>query len=398
MAQKTDIVISGAGPAGLAAAAAFGSAGFHVTLVDPSPPVTDAADPLADLRTTAILQPGAGLLNRAGVWPLLEPHAAPLQTMRIVDAGGGGSAPRMAHDFDAAEISDRPFGWNFPNLLLRRALLDRLAALPNVDFRSGTGTTGALARDAEIRVALGDGTRLSARLLVAADGRDSPVRRALGIQVTTLHYGQAALSFAVSHPVPHGGVSTEIHRSGGPFTLVPLPDRDGKPCSAVVWMDHAPDQQRRAALDDTAFAAEATERSGWLFGPLAPLSRRQFWPILTQYAHRMTGPRTALMAEAAHVLPPIGAQGLNTSLGDLALLLNLATANPADVGSPRMLDTYHRRRHPQVMARVLGIDALNRASMAGSQPLRALRALTLDALHGATPTRRGLMRLGLGGS
>jgi 2-octaprenyl-6-methoxyphenol hydroxylase len=198
-----DIFISGGGIAGLTAAAAFGQAGFSVICADPSPPITDAATEGSDLRTTAFLQPSRQFLDQAGLWDRLAPHAMPLQVMRIVDAGGEVAEPRVAHDFNAADISDLPFGWNLPNWLLRREIAAHLATLPNVDFRPGTGTAQVLTREAEARVTLTDGSRIAAKLVIGADGRASPVREAAGIGTTTLRYGQKALAFAVTHPIPH---------------------------------------------------------------------------------------------------------------------------------------------------------------------------------------------------
>lgn len=394
--DRTDIVISGGGVAGLTAAAAFGTAGFRVLCVDPSPPVTDAEDAAADLRTTAFLQPARQLLDEAGLWSRLAPHAAALQIMRIVDAGGAEPEPRIVKDFIASEISDDPFGWNFPNWLLRREMVARLGELPTVTFRPGIATTSVLTREGEAIVGLSDGTRIGARLLIAADGRNSPVREALGIGVKTIRYGQKALAFAVTHPNPHDNISTEVHRSGGPFTLVPLPDRNGMPCSAIVWMEHGENIARLAALPVPEFEAEMLARSAGLYGPLTLVSRRSVWPIISQIADRFDGERTALMAEAAHVVPPIGAQGLNMSLADLRCLLDLAVANPADLGSAKMLTTYNRRRWPEVRARVTGIDLLNRASMLGAPSLRDLRAGALNALYSLAPVRKTLMKAGLG--
>lgn len=396
MRDTTDIVISGGGVAGLAAACAFGAVGFGVICVEPDPPVTATAAPGSDLRTTAFLHPSIPVLQAAGLWDRLEPHAAPLQIMRIVDAGGPVAEPRVIKDFDAADLSDKPFGWNLPNWLLRREMLARMAELPNVRFLPGLATTSVLTRESEALVTLSDGSRLSARLLIGADGRNSTVRQALGIGVKTLRYGQKALAFAVTHPIPHGNVSTEIHRSGGPFTFVPLPDLEGRPCSAVVWMDHAAEIDRRLALPPEAFEAEMMERSCGLLGPLRLASRLTAWPIIAQIARRMAGERTALMAEAAHVMPPIGAQGLNMSLADLTALLDLAQADPTHLGSAQMLDRYHQRRHADVQTRVLGIDMLNRASQIGAQPLRDLRAATLNALYSVAPVRKTLMRAGIG--
>jgi 2-octaprenyl-6-methoxyphenol hydroxylase len=396
MRLETDILISGGGVAGLTAAAAFGTAGFRVICVDPSPPVTSASDAGADLRSTAFLQPSVTVLQEAGLWERLFPHAAALQIMRIIDAGGVVPEPRLIKDFNASDVSDQPFGWNLPNWLLRREMVARLGDLPNVDFRPGTATTRLLTRASEALVTLSDGTNVRARMVIGADGRDSLVRQSLGIPVTTTRYGQKALAFAVTHPLPHQNVSTEIHRSGGPFTLVPLPDRDGLPASAVVWMETGPNVERLAALPVAEFEAEMNLRSCHVLGPLTLASNLTVWPIISQIAARMSGERCALMAEAAHVMPPIGAQGLNMSLADLRELLDLAKAAPAEIGSDKMLETYHRKRHLDVQARVTGIDLLNRASMVGAQGLRDLRAKALEALYSARPVRQTLMRVGLG--
>ena len=391
-----DIVVSGGGVAGLTAAAVFGSAGFSVLCLDPAPPITERDQSGSDLRTTAFLQPAQSLLERAGLWPRLAPFASALQVMRIVDAGGEQPEPRITKEFDAAEISDRPFGWNLPNWLLRREMVAHLQDLSDVTFRPGAGTASLFTREGEARVGLSDGSRIRCRLVIAADGRNSPMRAAAGIDVKTTHYGQKALAFAVTHPIPHAQVSTEIHRSGGPFTLVPLPDHEGRPSSAIVWMEEGAEVQRLAALPEPEFEAAMNERSCHLFGPLTLASRRTVWPIISQVAHQLYAERVALVAEAAHVVPPIGAQGLNMSLGDMRVLLELAEAAPDRLGDLEMLETYHRRRHAEVRARVAGIDLLNRASMMRAQPLRDARAIGLNAIYSLAPVRKSLMQLGLG--
>jgi 2-octaprenyl-6-methoxyphenol hydroxylase len=391
-----DILISGGGIAGLTAAAAFGTAGFDVVCVDPAPPVTDRDDLRADMRSTAMLQPARAVLESAGLWERLAPHASPLQVMRIVDAGGETPEPRLTKDFNAADVSELPFGWNLPNWLLRREMVARLSELPNVDFRPGTGTTSLFTRLSEARVGLTDGSRVRARLVIAADGRASPMRQAAGIGVRTRRYGQKALAFAVTHPIPHENVSTEIHRTGGPFTLVPLPDRDGMPSSAIVWMDDGPLAQERLDMEIEDFEKAMSDRSCYLFGPLKLASHRTIWPIISQQAERLSGERLALIAEAAHVVPPIGAQGLNMSLADTATLLELARQRPDDLGDAPMLDAYHKARYGDITLRVRGIDLLNRASQVGDPTLRDARAMGLNALYSLGPVRRRLMRLGLG--
>lgn len=394
MRQTYDIVVSGGGIAGLTAAAAFGSLGHSVLCVDPTPPVMAEADPNSDLRTTAFLNPSVKVLETAGLWDRYRAHAMPLQVMRIVDAGGPVPEPRVSHDFNAADISDQPFGWNLPNWLLRRECVARLDELPNVTFRPAVGTSRLTTRESAAIIGLTDGTTVEARLLLAADGRNSPMRQALGIGVRTTRFGQKALAFAVTHPVPHDNVSTEIHRSGGPFTFVPLPDRDGQPCSAIVWMETDANVARLTALPPDAFEDEMNTRSCGLFGPLKLASRLTVWPIISQIAERFYGERTALMAEAAHVVPPIGAQGLNMSLADLTALVDLAGQH--DLGSPAVLQAYHRRRYPDVGLRVTGVGLLNRASMIQAQPLRDARAKLLDVMYSAAPVRRALMQMGIG--
>ncbi len=393
---ETDILISGGGIAGLTAACAFGRAGFSVLCVDPARPVLEENADGADIRTTAFLQPSRQLLESAGLWERFAPHAAPLQIMRIVDAGGETSEAREITDFDAAGISDSPFGWNLPNWLLRRECLGAIRDMPNVRFRHATATANVTTRETEARVGLSDGSLVRARLLIAADGRNSNIRAQAGIGVKTWRYGQKALVFAVTHANPHHNISTEIHRSGGPFTLVPLPDFDGLHRSAVVWMDHGHRTAPRLTQPVEEFERAVLERSAGLFGPLKLQGRRAVWPIISQLADRMEAQRTAILAEAAHVVPPIGAQGLNMSLADIATLLDLARNDALALGSPQMLTRFHRRRWPEVKLRVSGIDLLNRSSMVGNPLLRDMRRLGLKMLHQTQPVRKAVMRAGLG--
>lgn len=392
--EKTtcDIFISGGGPAGLVAAATFGSMGAHVILADPQPPVTDTGLPGADLRTTAILQPGRALMERAGIWPMLEPHARPLASMRIVDAVG----TPVSRDFEADDIGGSAFGWNMTNTVLRAGILARLEQLPNVDLRLGVGFARRVSRSRETLITLTDESQIRAKLAIACDGRNSPLRDAAGIGMTRHGFGQKAIVFAATHPAPHAHVSTEVHKSGGPFTLVPLPDHDGQPCSGIVWMADGPDITRLSALSDAEFATTATERSAGLFGPLTLVSKRQVWPIISQIADRMDGDRLALAAEAAHVVPPIGAQGLNMSLADIGLLANL-TEGAGDPGDAALLARYHRQRWPDIRMRMAGVGLLNRASQSDSPMVQQARAQGIQTLHDVRPLRQLAMRLGLGG-
>ena len=398
-AEETDILVAGGGVAGLTAAAALAAEGLAVICVDPVPPVTDAAAPGSDLRSTAFLMPAIRLFERAGLWQQLAPHAAALRVMRIADAGGADGGIRDRVDFVSSDVGEEVFGYNLPNWLMRRELVARLEALPEAGLRAGRQLVRVVPRSDRAIVRLDDGSQVAARLVVAADGRDSAVRDGLGIGVRRWSYGQKALAFAVEHSLEHEGVSTEIHRSGGPFTLVPLPDDGGAHRSAVVWMETGPRAHALAEMEPAAFEAELNGRACGVLGTLRLASARRVWPIISQVADRLNGPRAALIAEAAHVVPPIGAQGLNMSLRDVAALRDLVVAARdagRDIGAPDLLRRYHRARHADILARVAGVDALNRAAMAETPVLRDLRRAGLRALHGVRPLRKTAIRLGLG--
>lgn len=386
--EITDILVAGGGIAGMAAAARFAAMGRSVVLVDPIPPGSSG-----DLRTTAILTPGIETLTRAGAWAGMAAQSAPLATMRLVDAGGVERCPRETADFRAEASPAGIFGRNIANTTIRAALETRLAEL-GVDRRTITAT-GSLARERQRIVRLADGSAIAAELVIAADGRDSALRGGEGISRRRWSYGQKALVFSVHHDRPHDGISTEIHRTGGPLTLVPMPDRDGRPTSSVVWMSPGARAVALNAMSDAGLAEELTRETMQLYGPLEIAGPRALWPIISQLASALTAPRLALIAEAAHVVPPIGAQGLNMSLADVECLAGLIDG-AADPGSPRLLGAYARRRWPEVAARVAGVDALNRAAQAEPQPLRDLRRLGLKAINEIPPLRQVAMRLGLG--
>lgn len=393
---RTDILIAGGGIAGLTAAAALAAAGRSVMLVSPFAPVVEEAGDGSDLRSTAFLQPARALFDAADLWQHLEDQAVPLDGLRIVDTTGWPPVTRDSREFRASDIVDGPFGWNLLNVRTNAALMRALEGRPGVTLRFGTGFADMVQRDGEVIARLTDGSRVRAKLVLGMDGRNSAVRQAAGIGVDITRYGQTALAFTVSHPIPHGNVSTEIYNVGGPFTMVPLPDVNGSPASAIVWMNPSAEAKRIAALPEAEIAARASERSCYSFGPLTLLSGLRPWPIVSQKATALTAQRTAILAEAAHVVPPIGAQGLNTSLNDLAALLK-AIDGAEDPGSDTVLTAYARARRTDIAARVAAIDLFNRVTRSGLPALQSLRLTGLKAVYDATPVRKAVMRAGMGG-
>lgn len=394
-----DILVSGGGIAGLITAAAFGAAGFTTLMVDPVPPTITGDEAQSDLRSTAFLRPARDLFEKIGIWDELAPHATPLEALKIVDTvPGDNGAPtvRATRQFEGRETADEPFGWNFLNWVIRRELARAVPEQPNVTLRYGVGFKRLLTRTSEARVTLTDGTQVRAKLVVAADGRNSPVREAAGIGVKTTRYGQKSLAFTATHELPHHNVSTEIYREGGPFTMVPLGDIDGKHASAIVWMNKGPYAKELLTMAPEQFNAVMTERAAGLFGEMELASGRAIFPIITQVADALASERVAIIAEAAHALPPIGAQGLNTSLNDLAELLTLCETHHDDLGGQTMLDAYAKTRLRDISTRSKVVDLFNRVTRSDDDILQMVRLWGLKAVHDIKPVRQKVMQAGLG--
>ena len=393
MSSNWDILVAGGGLSGLIATAAFGRLGANVLCTDIRLRESKTA---FDNRTTAFFGPSMLVLKAAGIWDSLQDAATPLSVMRIAETGNFANQPTRVFEFRSDMIDELVFGYSIANHRVETALRTICEQLPNVQIVAGTAVKSALPRLNEIIVVLSDGRSCKAKLLVAADGRESKVRQGAGIGVRRLSFGQTSLSFDVFLDAPHNNVTLEIHASGGPFTLVPIDDINNQAAAAVVWMEEAVKAEKLAALSASEFEASMNERSSGLFGRLELVGRVQSWPALSQIANRLTGARLALIGEAAHVLPPIGAQGLNMTLADIKAFLDLAQKFPGDFGSRDWLASYERARFSQMAARVLGVTALNRASLAEERIPTMLRRYGLSMIHEFPPLRNRLMHAGMG--
>lgn len=391
--DTTDILISGAGIAGLVAGAGLAAQGHRVTLVDPAAPVASAEAEGSDLRSTAFLQPARALFERLGMWDVLRHEATPLRALQVIDTSGWPPVERDRRLFTPNDLGEDVFGWNLLNWRTHATLSRHLADTPGVSLRHGVGFTDMLQRDTEVRARLSDGSRITAKLVIGADGRASAVAQAAGIGMKTRRYGQKAMAFVARHTVPHEDISTEIYNAGGAFTTVPLPDHHGVPASAIVWMNDGARAQHLMALDDDALGAEMTLRACATLGDMGPISPRRIWPVITQTAQALTARRTVLIAEAAHVLPPIGAQGLNTSLQDVAALLESLSHDP---GAPEGLKRYETARSRDIAGRAAVIDLFNRVCQSDMAAVQSLRLAGLRGVHDMAPLRRAVMRAGLG--
>ena len=386
MAMETvfDVAVVGAGPAGLAAGLACAESGLRTIVIGPR------SDP-RDGRSAALMDGSVNLLKRLSVWDKAASAAAPLQGIRLIDATGGlVRAPEVL--FEAAEIGLGAFGHNIPNSALTAALeatshplLTRL-----IDPRA---TVSDLA-GSEAVLSTSTSEVIRCRLIVAADGRESPARAAAGISTTNWSYPQAAVVATFAHTRPHRGISTELHRPMGPLTVVPAPGNT----SNLVWVESPEEAQRLADLDDNSFGRELSAHIGDLLGAVSGLTPRRTFPLSGRTADVLGRSRVALVGEAAHVIPPIGAQGLNLGFRDAATIAELAGAARragTDIGGDEVLANYDRLRRRDIASRVFAVDVLNRSLLSSIPGVHLARGFGLFALATSRRLRARVMREGV---
>jgi 2-octaprenyl-6-methoxyphenol hydroxylase len=377
-----DVAVVGGGPAGLVTAIALATAGVDTVLIAPAAQL--------DHRTTALLAGSVTALDTLGAWAACVPHAAPLRKIRLIDDTKRLiRAPEVV--FAAAEIDLDAFGHNIENRHLIAALEARAAELkvPRVG-----SVAVAIDSDADgVTIRHGDGAA-RVRLAVGADGRRSPCRAAAGIGMHERAYPQTALTLNLAHARPHADTSTEFHTASGPFTLVPLP---GQRSSLVCVLT----PERAAALagmGDTELAAEIERRAHSLLGKVSVEPGRGIFPLAVETADAFAGGRIALVGEAAHVVPPIGAQGLNLGLRDCATIAEVvadARRQDIDVGSADVLARYDAQRRADAFSRTVAVDLLNRSLLTDFLPAQGARGLSLYLFDRVAPLRRALMREGV---
>jgi 2-octaprenyl-6-methoxyphenol hydroxylase len=385
MKYSAEIAVVGGGPSGLVAAIALAHAGVDTVLFAPQ-----SARP--DRRTTALLDGSVRILKSLGVWPALEPRAAPLSRLRLVDATGRLiRAPEVT--FEASELGLDAFGQNIENELLRRSL--GAAAGGTQMLRIVEAAVEAIKHDGHSVILRANTREERVALVVAADGRHSICRAAAGIRMERREFPQTALALNLRHSRPHENTSTEFHTETGPFTLVPLPgDR-----SSLVWVVEPSEATALLALNDGDLSREVERRAHSMLGRMEIEGERGSFPLAIEVARRLADRRIALVGEAGHLLPPIGAQGLNLGIRDAATIAEIAAdvrRAGGDAGGDETMKAYETRRRPDVRARALAVELMNRSLLSDFLPIHAMRGFGLELAARIGFVRRALMREGLG--
>lgn len=388
--ETSEAAVVGLGPAGLAAGLALASAGITTALIGPPP---TSASLSRETRTTALFGGSIDLLRHLGVWDSLAPKAEALIGLRLIDDTGGLlRAPETL--FKAHEIGQNAFGFNIANADLIAALHARATEVPEIRTVPHAVAEIQPAID-HVALTLASGDVYRPLLVTAADGRNSRCREASGARTDAWSYPQTAVATRFHHTRPHDGISTEFHRRAGPLTTVPMPGLE----SSLVWVETPTETERLGAMDDEHFARELEHRLGGLLGTITRLGPRAAFPLAGLTAKPLANRRIALIGEAGHMLPPIGAQGLNLGFRDAAWIAELAGAAKAagrDVGDPRVMAAYNDARASDVAIRTMAVDMLNRSLLAGFMPFDLMRGAGLAALGAMPWLRRMIMQSGIG--
>ncbi|WP_375671267.1 UbiH/UbiF family hydroxylase [Bartonella sp. SD1336NMGDW] len=380
--EHKDIAVIGAGPVGMLAALNLAHEGLSVFLVGP-PAHTD------ELRTTALMMPAIRMLQKLNIWNNLRQHAAALSSMRIIDI-----TSRIVHaptvHFSSAEIGEKAFGYNIPNVKLNSALVEAVTRTPNITRFVSAAKSFHHTKD-HVCITLVDRRVIQAPLVVAADGRHSLTRAAAGISVKHWNYPQKALVLNFSHEFSHQNTSTEFHTEHGPFTQVPLPGRR----SSLVWVVRPSRAEELLNIEPKAIAKMIENKMQSMLGKLSLETSIQAWPLSGLLSHHFAANRTILMGEAAHVFPPIGAQGLNLGFRDVQTLIDILPNKISNSNSEMIVAHYNKCRKPDILIRSGAVHTLNSALLSHMLPVHIIRSVGLGLLHSFSPLRNLFMREGM---
>ena len=392
-----DICIIGGGHTGLVATLAFANKKLNVLCVEKKSFNNNNKRDL-ELRTTAHLMPAVNFLNTIGVWKHLESHSCPLNSLNIINSRDINNYPSKISEntFEAREIGKDCFGYNVPLEKSIKILRELVLSKENAELLEATSLISS-SLDGEFRIAqLSNGEVIKTKLIIGADGSNSVVRDLSNISTFERDTRQTALTFNAKHEIKHCNVSYEIYKFGGPLTTVPISDEFEGMHSSIVWMNKEDYTKKLLNCSKKEFSLKLKERSLSILGEISPITNLVEIPVKFMVAKKLISERIALIGEAAHKLPPIGAQGFNISVKDIETIVNLSIDYPNTIGCFEMLNKYQLKRLPEILGKSWSVGLLN--ILAGSEriPLQNFRAIGLEALNNSSFLKKTIMRFGLG--
>ncbi len=387
--EYKEIVIAGGGVPALCLSLILSKNGIKSTIIEPFKPSKPENTKITG-RTVALWQSSLNVLREAGIFESIENISGALKIMQIIDDSHFPHGSMFEVQFFAHEIDLDAFGYNIPAAPLLSFAADIADKDKNIDIIYGASVADIVGNFIE----LDNGEKIKANLIIGADGRNSKVRKAKGIDVKRCEYGQSAITCLIEHSKSHNNISTEFHRNGGPFTIVPLKGN----ISSIVWMENSEEAEKFISMNKHDFIQNLQIRTRNLVGEVSLKTNPELFPIIGLKANRIIADKTALIAEAAHVISPIGAQGMNLSLRDVAELSKIiieAKKLGLDISSGSVLSKYERKRKNDINSRFAMIDGLNRIVSNNLESARGLRRFGLKAISTIPILKRKVMIEGL---
>ncbi|GAA4663948.1 UbiH/UbiF family hydroxylase [Bartonella pachyuromydis] len=380
--EYKNISVVGAGPVGMLTALLLAHKGYSVFLIGPH----TCAD---EVRTTALMMPAIRTLQKLNIWNVLKEHAAALSFIRIIDI-----TSRIVHaptvNFSSAEIGEEAFGYNIPNVELNNALIAAVKHMPNI-IRFVSLAKSFQQKNSHVRITLADDKIIQTSFVIAADGRHSLARAAAAIGIRKWDYPQKALVLNFSHDLSHQNTSNEFHTAHGPFTQIPLLGKK----SSLVWVVSPSRAEELLNMEAKKIAKIIEDQMQSMLGPLTLETPIQTWPLSGLISHRFAANRTVLVGEAAHVFPPIGAQGLNLGFRDVETLIDLFPSQVSDFHSKMIVTHYDRCRRPDILIRSGSVHMLNSSLLSNRLPIHIMRGIGFGLLRNCSPLRNLFMREGM---
>jgi len=393
--QYCDIFISGGGLAGLITAISVADKFSKIICCDSSLDFDlDSSDLPPDKRVTALFNSSLDYLaNLIPLETLLSNCGKRLSEIQIVEAGENGKLIQTT-SFKSHSMGREQFGWLIPNENLRKVLIAEVLQNPRITTLPKNGVEKVITRTKEAHVFLSNGDRVVSRLLIGADGMNSRVRATLGINTNRINLPQSGITFNVRHQLPISHKSIEIYKSGGPFTIIPLPG-ENEYSSNIIWMDSDRNIDIYSHMDSDRFTLEVMKRSLGMVGDIEIVSPLSKWSGTYQMANKLSHERAVLIAEAAHNLPPIGAQGLNLTINDIKML-NGYLAKSEDPGDCKVLNGYCSTRYLPTLLKFVGTNLLNVMSFSNILPFKLIRKGGTKVFANNRQLQSMLIKFGLG--